>query len=216
MRAMWPVRFGSYSRRSTTPAMPSLSRLKSMMRYFWRDPPPWWRVVMRPKWLRAPVLFWCAVSDSSGPPLCRCERSTLVSERVPGVLGLYLMRAMVGPSGLGAGFVVDRLPGDEAHVGLLPVLRAAGGLAEAAGLARLVDDLYARDLDVEHQLDGLLHVCLGGLAAHLEGVLVVVLHRERGLLGHVRSDQHAHQLFAVHCRRSSISFTAPTVISTLS
>ena len=32
----------------------------------------------------------------------------------------------------------------------------------------------------------------------------------------VRRDQHAHQLLAVLCRRSSISFTAPTVISTLS
>jgi len=55
---MWLVRFGSYSTRSMTPLMPSLSRRKSMMRYFWRDPPPMCRVVMRPEWLRAPVLAW--------------------------------------------------------------------------------------------------------------------------------------------------------------
>src|SRR5256714_12995762 len=41
-------------------------------------------------------------------------------------------------SGLGAGFVVDRLPADQAHVRLLPVLGAAGDLAQAAALARRV------------------------------------------------------------------------------
>src|SRR5262249_11965165 len=99
-----------------------------MMRYFCRVPPPWWRVVMRPKWLRPPVLLWCEVSDSSGPPLYRCERSTLTTARVPGVLGLYLMRAIaIRPvlSGLGARFVVDRLTRSQTHVGLLPVLGAA-------------------------------------------------------------------------------------------
>src|SRR6202521_1978998 len=220
---------------------------------------------MRPKWLRAPVLLCAAVKGRSGPPLCRCERSIFTTARVPGVLGLYLMRAICGSvlSGLGAGFVVDRLPLDQAHVRLLPVLGAARALAEAAHLARLVDDVHTGDLDVEHELDldrlpldqahvrllpvlgaaralaeaahlarlvddvhtgdldveheldRLADVGLGRVAAYTEGVLVVVLHRERGLLGDVRGDQNAHQLLAVHCRRSSISFTAPTVISTL-
>src|SRR5215468_928495 len=97
MSAMWPVRFGSYSSRSTMPVMPSLSRLKSTRRYFWRVPPPWWRVVMRPTLLRPPVLLWCAVSARRGPPLYRCERSTLTIARVPGVRGLYLIRAMSVP-----------------------------------------------------------------------------------------------------------------------
>src|SRR5215470_11079750 len=127
------------------------------------------------------------------------------------------MRAMsVRSSGLGAGFVVDGLTGAEAHVGLLPVLRVSYAAAETARLARLVHHLHARHLHIEHQLDGLADIGLGGVASHAERVLIVVLHGERGLLGHVRSDQHAHQLLAVHCRRSSISFTAPTVISTLS
>src|SRR5256885_765557 len=73
---MWLVRFGSYSTRSTTPEMPSLSRLKSMRRYFCREPPPMWRVVMRPKWLRAPVLLCAAVNGRGGPPLWRCGRWT--------------------------------------------------------------------------------------------------------------------------------------------
>src|SRR5579871_2954597 len=129
---MWPVRFGSYSRRSPTPATPSLSRRKSTLRYFWREPPPWWRVVMRPKWLRAPVLLCELVSGRCGPPLCRCERSTLTTERVPGEVGLYLIRAMSVLSAPGARLVVDRLAFLQAHVGLLPVLRAAGGAAETA------------------------------------------------------------------------------------
>src|SRR6202035_2380354 len=186
--------------RSTTPGMPSLSRLKSMRRYFCREPPPMWRVVMRPKWLRAPVLLCATVKGRCGPPLCRCERSIFTTARVPGVLGLYLMRAICESvlSGLGASFVVDRLPLDQAHVRLLPVLGAAGALAEAAHLARLADDVHTRDLDVEHELDRLADVGLGRVAACTEGVLVVVLHRERGLLGDVRGDQNAHQLLAVH------------------
>src|SRR6202140_3411286 len=202
MSAMWLVRFGSYSPRSTTPGIPSLSRFKAMMRAFCREPPPMWRVVMRPKWLRAPVLLCAAVKGRCGPPLCRCERSIFTTARVPGVLGLYLMRAICGSvlSGLGAGFVVDRLPLDQAHVRLLPVLGAARALAEAAHLARLVDDVHTGDLDVEHELDRLADVGLGRIAAHTEGVLVVVLHRERGLLGDVRGDQNAHQLLAVHIR----------------
>src|SRR5438132_849385 len=120
------------------------------------------------------------------------------------------------PSDLGAGFVIDRLTRGEAHVGLLPVLGAALEAAEAPLLARLVDDLNSRDLDIEHELDRLPDVGLGRFPPHAEGVLVVVLHRERSFLGDVRGDQNTHQLLAVHCRRSSMSFTAPTVISTLS
>src|ERR1700741_3202094 len=127
MRAMWRVRFGSYSTRPTPPAMPSLSRLKSMTRYFWREPPPTWRVVMRPEWLRAPVLFWCSVNGRYGPPLYRCERSILTDVRAPGEVCFDFIQAMsVGPrSALGPGFVVDSLAGRKADIGLLPVLCTA-------------------------------------------------------------------------------------------
>src|SRR5882757_3875172 len=53
-----------------------------------------WRVVCRPEWLRAPVRFFFVVRDSSGPPLCRCERSILTTKRVPGEVGFILMSAM--------------------------------------------------------------------------------------------------------------------------
>src|SRR5579884_1139718 len=102
-----------------------------------------------------------------------------MTARVPGDVGLYLMSAMVNSrSASRAGFVVDRLALGEAHVSLLPILRAPGMPAETACLARLVDDLHTRDLDFEHQLDGLLDVGLGGVAADAEGVLIVVLHRQ--------------------------------------
>src|SRR6185437_4080720 len=107
------------------------------------------------------------------------------------------------------GLVIDRLALREAHISLLPVLRSTRVLAEAARLAGLVDHLNARDLDFEHQLHGLPDVGLGGIAADPEGVLVVILHRQRRLLRHMRGDEHAHQLLAVHCRRSSSIFTAP-------
>src|ERR1700722_6152676 len=172
---------------------------------------------MRPEWLRAPVLFWCVVRGSNGPPLWRCDRSILTTARVPGDVGLYLMRAIVSfLSGLRAGFVIDRLTGDEAHVGLLPVLRATDVLAETAGLARLVDDLHTGNLHFKHQLDRFLDVGLGSVAAHAKRVLVVVLHRQRRLFGDVRGDEDIHQLLASHCKRSSIRFTAATVINTLS
>src|SRR6185437_11903496 len=88
--------------------------------------------------------------------------------------------------------------------------------AEAARLAGLVHHLDTGDLDFEHQLDGLFDVGLGGVAADAEGVLVVVLHRQRRFFRHMRGDEHAHELLAVHCRRSSSIFTEPTVIRTLS
>src|SRR5258706_5158420 len=225
---MGALRSGSYSSRSTTPLMPSMSRRKSMRRYFCRDPPPTWRVVIRPKWLRAPVLFWCTVSDSSGPPLSRWPRATRTTKRVPGEVGLSLISAMVEPSGLArGGFVIDALALGQADVGFLPVLRAARRLAEAPRLARLVEHLHGGDLDVEHQFDRCAHFRARGIAADPERVLVAQLQPLRGLFGDVRGDQHAHQPLGAglrrrlahhdaHCRRSSISFTAPTVASTLS
>src|SRR5690242_7578854 len=100
------------------------------------------------------------------------------------------MRAMAllpRGSGFRPSLVIDRLTLREAHVGLLPVLRASVRPAEAAGLAHLVDDLHRSHLDIEHELDGLLDVGFCRLAAYTERVLIVVLHRERRLFRHVRS-----------------------------
>src|ERR1700681_2079248 len=158
---MCAVRFGSYSMRSTTAATPSLSRRKSIMRYFWREPPPMWRVVMRPKWWRAPVWLRATVTGSCGPPLYRWLLLMRTWKRVPGEVGLSLIRAMIrfrAASALALRFVVDALARGETHVGLLPVLGAAVARAEAALLAGLVDHLHAFDLDLEHQLHRAAHV----------------------------------------------------------
>jgi pimeloyl-ACP methyl ester carboxylesterase len=87
---------------------------------------------------------------------------------------------------------------------------------KALPMAGYADDLHTRHLHFEHQLHGSLDVRLGGVALYAERVLVMVLHRDGRLFGDVRGDEHIHELFAVHCRRSSSIFTAPTVASTLS
>src|SRR5450432_1551116 len=112
---MCAERFGSYSIRSTTPTTPSLSRRKSMIRYFCLWPPPLWRVVIRPELLRAPVEF-CDTSSGVKPlPLYRCERFGFVTKRVPGDVGRSLIIAMVwvllSGSGLHGAGEVDGLAG---------------------------------------------------------------------------------------------------------
>src|ERR1700726_3052407 len=147
-------------------------------------------------------------------------------KRVPGEVGLNLIRAMgsiPGALALALRFVVDALACGQTHVGLFPVLGAAEARTEAALLARLVDDLHALDLDLEHELDRAAHIGARGVAPHAECVLIALLQRERSLLGDVRREQHVHEPFTSqrlahggHCRRSSSNFTAPTVASTLS
>src|SRR5580692_2612716 len=158
-----------------------------------------WRVVWRPEWLRAPVRFFLTVSDSSGPPLCRCPRATLTTKRVPGEVGLILMSAMILSLLRGAG-EVDRLAGLQADVSLLVAVALAGNVLEAARLAGPVEEIHTLHLDLEHELHRGLHVALGRIAEHAEHVLVALLGNRRGLLRHVRLHQHVHQSFFIHSR----------------
>src|SRR5882724_231987 len=132
-----------------------------------------WRVVCRPEWLRAPVRFFLVVKDSSGPPLCRCERSILTTKRVPGEVGFILMSAMAywSLTNRAAG-EVDRLPGFQTYVRLLVAVALAGHVLEAAGLARLVEQIDALDFDLEHQLDGLFDLGLRRVIAHAKHILI--------------------------------------------
>jgi hypothetical protein len=59
-------RFGSYSTVTILPGMPILSRLKSMMRYSRRCPPPRHHAVISPWLLRPPDFFRCSVSGLNG------------------------------------------------------------------------------------------------------------------------------------------------------
>src|ERR1700760_833836 len=121
-----------------------------------------WRVVCRPEWLRAPLRFFFSVSAMTGPPLCRCERSTLTTKRVPGEVGFILMSAIALPLLRRRAGEIDRLAGLEPHVGLLEAIAATGDVLETARLARAVQQVHALHLDLEHQLHGLLDLALGG------------------------------------------------------
>ncbi len=51
---------------ATFAGIPSLRRLKSILRYSRLAPPPRWREVLRPRALRPPDFFSPSVSDFSG------------------------------------------------------------------------------------------------------------------------------------------------------
>src|SRR5277367_5811922 len=113
------VRFGSYSSRSTLPTTSSLRRLKSMMRY---------------DCLRPPFSDLPTVKALTGLPLWRSLRSTMASWRRLGVVGLYVLRAMVLQSLEAAGHV-DAIAVGKRDDRLLHVLLAAAHAAEGLGLA---------------------------------------------------------------------------------
>ena len=82
-------RFGSYSIAATLAGTPSLTRLKSMMRYRRLCPPPWWRVVMRPLLFRPPVFLSGSRSDFSGAFFVTPSNEETAMKRRPGLVGLY-------------------------------------------------------------------------------------------------------------------------------
>src|SRR5690606_24766051 len=151
-----------------------------------------WRVVMRPWWLRPPVLLFFSTSGAYGAPLCRSGVTTRTAERRPGEVGLNFINGMGSPSGLGGH--VDALALGQAHVRLTPVAAAAGTEAEGLVLALHVDDVDGLDLDVEQLLHRRLDVGLGGVARNLEHVLVAGFLQAHGLFRHARSAQHAENL----------------------
>src|SRR3712207_7869809 len=87
---MWALRFGSYSIAATRAGMPSLRRLKSILRYSRLAPPPRWRAVLRPLELRPPLFFRPTVSDFSGSVFVTSEKSGYEAKRRPGLVGLGL------------------------------------------------------------------------------------------------------------------------------
>ena len=72
---MYADRFGSYSIAATRAGIPSLRRLKSILRYSRLAPPPRWRAVLRPLELRPPLFFRPSVSVFSGSVLVMTEKS---------------------------------------------------------------------------------------------------------------------------------------------
>src|SRR5689334_3432017 len=118
-------RFGSYSIEKTFAGIPCLSRLKSIMRYFCFAPPPRWRAVMWPWWLRP--AFWGAASTSERSGLERVISSNVDTDmlRRPGDVGRYTRTGMCAPP---PGLRLQlwyRLAVGQCHDGLLPRPRLA-------------------------------------------------------------------------------------------
>src|SRR5215212_12114429 len=103
---MYAERFGSYSIAATLAGMPSLRRLKSILRYRRLAPPPRWRAVLRPRALRPPDFVSPSTRDFSGSVFVISAKSAYVAKRRPGLVGLGLRMATAqltprGPGGPG-------------------------------------------------------------------------------------------------------------------
>src|SRR5690606_25637014 len=109
-----------------------------------------WRVVMRPWWLRPPLLPCFSTSAACGAPLCRPGVTTRTAERRPGEVGLNVINA-IGLSS-GRGHHIDRLAIGQRHVRLAPVGATAHAELEGLVLALHVHDIDRLDLDVEQLL----------------------------------------------------------------
>src|SRR5215470_8632402 len=144
---MKPVRFGSYSIRSTRAGWSCFARLKSTVRSARLWPPPRNRTVMRPLLLRPPDEILPVVNDFTGAPLWSAERSTKTSWRWPGVVGLYVLSAMVPASrGSESRSHVDAVPFLEGHDCLLHVRQLTAHTAEIADLAFANERIDVLDL----------------------------------------------------------------------
>src|SRR5690606_8136551 len=104
------------------------------------------RVVIRPWWLRPPVLVFFSTRAACGAPLCRSGWTTRTALRRPGVVGLKVIKGMDRSSG--RGHHVDRLAIGQRHVRLAPVGTAAHAETEGLGLALHVHHVDRLDLDV--------------------------------------------------------------------
>src|SRR5436190_7689536 len=73
--------------------MASLTRLKSIWRYWRLWPPPWCRRVMRPFTFRPPLFFSGSVRLFSGSVFVISSNDETDMKRRPGEVGLYLRMA---------------------------------------------------------------------------------------------------------------------------
>src|SRR5882672_11591204 len=87
---MYAERLGSYSIAATLAGIPSLVRLKSILRYRRLAPPPRWREVLRPLELRPPDFLSPSVSAFSGLVFVTSAKSEYETKRRPGLVGLGL------------------------------------------------------------------------------------------------------------------------------
>src|SRR6266568_2472576 len=106
----------------------------------------------------------------------------------------------------------DALAFLEGHDGLLPVRAPADVLADALVLAAGDRGADGGHVDAEELLDRALHLDLGGLAMHLEGVLLRRLPAALRLLGDERPLHHV--LIVEHHDRLASSLRALSAVRT--
>src|SRR3989337_494277 len=130
-------RLGSYASRSTVAATSQVRRLKSIRRYFCLWPPAIPRDVTWPLLLRPPVLRLPSVSALTGLPFHSDDLSTRIRPRCDGLVGLYVLSAILRASDPGGD--VDGLALGQRHDRLLHVRARVGAALPALGLALLGD-----------------------------------------------------------------------------
>src|ERR1700722_13598014 len=211
---MKPVRFGSYSSRSTVAGASTLSRLKSTMRSAFLWPPPRKRTVMRPVLLRPPFSDLPSVSALTGLPLWSPLRSTITNWRRPGVVGLNDLRAIVLTSEPGGH--VDAMAVGERDDRLLHVLLHAANAAKHFVFAFAQQRVDRRHLDVKQFLHSRLDLRLGGVAAHLENHLIVLGGDGRFFRDDRRDDHVVMARILVHLNRASSASIAALVSTSFS
>src|SRR5262245_23358974 len=140
---------------------------------------------MRPLLLRPPERRSGSVSLRSGSFLVSSEKSSVVTKRRPGDVGLYCFIGIV-VSLLRLLEELDRLlallQDDE---GLLPVGPTAGVAPLALHLAVHARNPDVLNLALEQRLDRLLDLGLGRVAVHLEHERLLALLEQRRLLGQI-------------------------------
>src|SRR5688572_14979106 len=119
-----------------------------------------WRMVMRPWALRPPVFALPSVSILTGAPFHSWLRSTSTSWRRLGVVGRYVLTAMMSSQPRRH---VDGVALHEGHDGALGVALARDDAPERLQLALAYLGVHGLDLDAEQLLDGGLDLRLGGV-----------------------------------------------------
>src|SRR5690606_18520575 len=79
----------------STSALPALSLLKSIIRYFFLCPPPMKRIVIFPVLLRPPDLERPLVRDFSGFEVVISSKLLTILNRCPGVVGFNFLNDMI-------------------------------------------------------------------------------------------------------------------------
>src|SRR5687768_11244255 len=124
------------------------------------------REVTWPLLLRPPVLRLPSVSAFTGLPFQSADLSTRIRPRCDGLVGLYVLSAILAASDTGGD--VDGLAFGQRHDRLLHVGTRVGAALPALGLTLLGERVHAGYADAEQCFHGSLDLRLGSVVGDLE------------------------------------------------